>query len=135
MPIDTSVGGPLIWLVRHWDHNAWYQRALVSGDFRPGLAPISEYVTYLDGTTPDPEAAPVCCGCGQVPRVEDLTPVERTSGRADFLQAFRQGLIPWREATNRQTCQHCNSPTAPLTVTGYVRLCGQCEEHLAAGGM
>ena len=60
------------WLILHREHVAWYQRALLLGDFRPGCRPRAEYVRLPDGTLPDPAEIPRCATCGEEPRVEDL---------------------------------------------------------------
>ena len=132
--MDTGIG-VYPWLIRHRDHDAWYQRAMVSGDFRPGLVPIPDYAIGLDGVLPDPAGPMVCGGCAEVPDVNDLQPVFRETGRSDFLEAFRRGVVAWRAPTNPATCSHCNSPSAPARVVGPVRLCSRCEAHLAKGGV
>ena len=124
------------WLVLHGEHVAWYQGALVRGDFQPGRRPIPNYVVMPDGTLPDPGEALACGTCGDEPLVEDLTPVERATGDRDCLTPFRRGLIPWSKAghTHASTCYACNDPTEALSQDGYIKLCVRCERHLQGGG-
>ncbi len=131
------------WLVLHRvdgrEHPAWYQRALLPGDFRPGSRPLPNYVLTLTGESPDPSETPTCGTCGLEPRVEDLEIVERTSGRRDFLLPFRDvrhpAHISWDRAgkTLPQTCYVCNC-FGKLSQVGYILLCEACEENLRRGG-
>lgn len=137
------------WVIVHKvagaEHIAWFQRALLPGDFAPrGKArggtgtgyPLPNYVMYGDGRSPDPdEQTPRCQGCGVHPKNDDLTPVERATGTRNFLVPFRTGRVSWTKAavTDPHTCYVCNHPL-PLAYDGVIKLCEQCEENLAKGG-
>ena len=117
------------WGVLHLGHVAWYQRAALVGDFRPGLQPRPEYVVYSDERVPDLREPPRCMGCGRVPRTEDLVLVERATRRADFLDIYRRGRRLWPAPTNPATCAWCNAP-GRLAIDGDVKLCPACESVL-----
>lgn len=122
------------WRVLHEGHLAWYQRAALVGDFAPGRPPRPEYVIYSDDRCADPGGEPpVCEGCGQVPKTDDLLLVERLTGACDFLEPFRRGRFPWPPGTDPKTCAWCNVAGLKLR-PGYVRLCDGCAETLASGG-
>lgn len=116
------------WTILHNGHFAWYQRALVSGDFKPGKTPRSEYIVDEDGREADFAATPKCTTCGEVPKVEDLEPVERVTQQRGYLDPYRSGREPWRAGTNDNTCFRCNNP-AQLAVENPP-LCKQCEAYL-----
>jgi hypothetical protein len=97
-------------VIMHNGHEAWYQRALLMGDFAPGLKPLPNYVITLTGEPVDPYSTPKCGTCKGSPATDDLLPVERATGRSNFLEAFRSGQIPWEKAgrTKAETCFYCN---------------------------
>ena len=136
----TPSTGSYPWLILHGKHDAWYQRALLRGDFAPGTEPLPNYVLALDGTRPDPSETPCCGTCGKVPKVEDLTPVERETKRQNFLDVFRNrhhpDWRPWSKAgrTKPDSCYVCNSLDEVLSISGYIKLCAHCEGHLQRGG-
>jgi len=110
---ETPMSGECWWVILHRDqngdlHHAWYQRALLKGDFRPGLEPRADYIVDADGRAADPVVTPTCATCREIPHVSDLEPVERTTGDAGFLDDFREHRRPWPEATNPLTCWYCN---------------------------
>jgi hypothetical protein len=135
------------WLILHNDHPAWYQRALLPGDFAPGRMPMPNYILTLTGEIP--KLGQVRCGtCKKKPAVEDLEPVERTTGQTGFLDRYRYGRrpVPWPEGLNPTNCWNCNNPMGndskeidcDATLLrkvkeqkGYkVRVCKGCAEHL-----
>ena len=122
------------WLVLHADHPAFYLRALMPGDFAPGRLPAPRHVRLLERPeTGLPEE--VRCGtCGEIPRAEDLEPVERQTGARGFLDAFRRGLAKWPQATRSESCWMC-SGHAPATEQASARgtditVCAGCAKHL-----
>lgn len=123
-----------IWRIEHLGHLAWYQRALVAGDFAPGRVPISEYIVDEFGRSANPLSTPKCLTCGVVPGVDDLQSEEVTTKRRGQLHRYRLLMgnpvrLPWPEPTDPTTCFWCNSPTAPVVTVG-VRLCVGCAAHL-----
>ena len=135
--------GDYPWLILHKGHPAWYQRALMAGDFSPGTQPQPNYVLTLEGTQPEPYAVPICGTCGVEPKVEQLEPLERETGRRDWLDRFRLSPthpdhVPWNRGgrTDPRTCYVCNTPRERISRRGaYVLICDRCEEHLARGGV
>jgi hypothetical protein len=96
------------WEIRHGGHVAWYQRALMPGDFAPGQKPVSNYVVQVDGELPEPHKPLKCGVCGKVPKVQDLTPVDRMTGNDHFLREFRVSREKWPPPTDPETCWNCN---------------------------
>lgn len=113
------------WQIEHNGHLAWYQRALISGDFKPGLTPQATYIVDADGRYVDPATTPTCATCGEVPDVDDLDAVERVTGRRDFLDGYRSGLDPWPAPTDPAKCRLCNCGPA-----GDAGLCPTCAAHI-----
>lgn len=149
MEIST---GEWPWLITHLGHDAWYQRALLTGDFAPGKAPVSNYALTLDGALPDPEAPMTCGTCGQTPSASDLNATDRATGKAEFLAAFRGGQARWLKGTDPATCAYCNDsarltghPLRPVKLAKIaarhgkphrgpdrdVLVCPSCASHLA----
>jgi hypothetical protein len=137
MPVPSTEEYP--WLIMHddgvTDHIAWYQRAMLCGDFEPGGVPLPNYAIAVDGTELDPEASPVCDGCALVPVIDELRPVDRATGMDTFLDPFRSGAISWSLAgkTNPVACWYNNSveDVAFYTVRGKsVLLCVPCATFL-----
>ena len=106
--------GPAIgdwqWMIEHLGHVAWYQRALMRGDFSPGHRPLPNYVLQLDGRLADPDKTPKCGTCKKMPTVDELVPVDRSNGARAVLTPFRIGLEEWPPATDPETCYVCNTP-------------------------
>jgi hypothetical protein len=117
------------WLILHHGHTAWYQRSLLRGDFKPGLKPNSWYIVWMDGRAADPYEVPRCVTCNEVPRVQDLEPVEVVTGQHGFLDACRQGSQPWPRPTREDACWWCNTPGLHL-VSERPPICRGCAEHL-----
>lgn len=117
------------WTIEHNGHFAWFQRALMIGDLAPGLEPRGDFVVYADDRCADPELAPRCATCGEVPATNELVAIETATGDSHFLAPFRQGLRKWPKPTPRDSCWWCNTPRAGAT--GSPPLCAQCEAHLA----
>jgi hypothetical protein len=140
------------WAIEHEGHLAWYQRALMRGDFAPGSKPLPNYVLQLDGTLPDPEKPPKCGTCGKVPSVQELVPVDRHTGTRSVLTPFRLGLAEWPPPTDPETCYVCNCPEyvadGEVTLQDFARslpgsksgskkkitVCSQCATHCATVG-
>jgi len=102
------------WLIKHNGHPAWYQRALVAGDFAPGSPLLVNYVLGLDEELPDPDVPLTCGTCGLVPDVNDLDAEERVTGEGGFLEAFRKPGMRWpSQKTDPETCWHCNRKGKP----------------------
>lgn len=115
-------------------HPAFYLRTLMPGDFAPGRLPAPRHVRLLERPeTGLPEE--VRCGtCGEIPRAEDLEPIERQTGARGFLDAFRRGLAKWPQATRAESCWMC-SGQAPATEQASARgtditVCAGCAKHL-----
>jgi hypothetical protein len=105
--------GQCPWKIIHVDkdgveHDAWFQTALLVGDFAPGRKPIPNYVIQLDGDICEPDKTPWCGTCGKQPKVDDLTPIDRGNGARVALMPFRLGLTPWPAPTDAVTCYLCN---------------------------
>jgi hypothetical protein len=119
------------WRIEHLGHFAWFQRSFLAGDFAPGKIPLGNYV-IVNGRAMDPGETPVCGTCGEVPRVEDLEPVDHATEDRGFLDRFRRGLVPWKRAgrTDPSTCWWCNFPGPLVVDQGPVKLCAGCAAHL-----
>jgi len=111
-PTQPSVG-EWPWLIEHDGHIAWYQRALMRGDFSPGNRPLPNYVLQLDGKLADPDKVPKCGMCKKIPMTDELIPVDRSNGARSVLTPFRIGLAEWPPATDPETCYVCNTPDSP----------------------
>jgi len=98
------------WDILHNGHHAWYQRALIAGDFKPGLTPRGDYVVDEAGRAGDPAHVPHCATCGEVPDVNALEALERASGKTDFLEEYRSRRREWPAPTSALTCWWCNCP-------------------------
>ncbi len=115
------------WLVAHLGHFAWFQRAVLAGDFRPDLRPRSEYVIRIDGRSEDPSGVePICSTCGLVPENDDLELFERATGTCGFLEPYRSGRLPWPPPTREDSCSWCNTPRLELAVEAPIKLCFSC---------
>lgn len=125
------------WEILHGGHHAWYQRALLRGDFRPGLIPCAHYIVDKEGRAADPTTTPTCETCGEVPDVNDLEAVERATGKAGFLESCRSGKRPWPEPTNPLTCWWCNiaSTADPVKVAAAAQAKRQSSRAQAAAQM
>lgn len=145
----TPDAGIHCWAVEHRGHPALYLRALLPGDFAPGLLPAIRHVLTLSGERP----GSVTCGtCGEVPAAADLEPIERATGARGFLRPFREGRAPWPRATDPETCWECSTmerpaahevriharhqygKRAPVPAFGpeaiTVKVCDRCRTHL-----
>lgn len=133
--------GDYHWLIVHhtvaapW-HPAWYQRAVMLGDFESGRRPLPNYVLRLDGTTPAPTETPSCGTCGAEPETDELNVVERATGKSNFLAPLRDGTVPWDRVghTRPETCYVCNSEGEQVPGV-HIALCRPCEANLSRGGM
>jgi hypothetical protein len=147
------------WLIQHHRndgqiHDAWYQRALICGDFAPGRRGVlATYIATLDGRIPGPNEALRCGTCNQRLQADDVDAVERITGETGFLRTFRLGRRPWPLTESReQNCYHCNREIKPgeqrrpvalelvaelhgLTTlfNGNVLVCGECFAHIDRG--
>ncbi len=134
----TPEAGTWWWAVEHEGHPAFYLRALLAGDFAPGRHPAPRHALGLDGGRPD-QAAPLRCGtCGEVPRPEDLEPVERTTGDRGHLGEYRARRVPWPRPTDPGSCWLCSDAARRTTSeretpAGRVRLCDGCAKHVDRG--
>jgi len=117
------------WELEHNGHFAWYQRALLIGDFAPGLTPIPDFVVLSRGRSANPDAPPVCETCRVVPDVKELIAIERATGESHYLAPFRKGLTKWPKPTASTSCWWCNSPR--VAAASSPPLCEQCQVHLA----
>ena len=116
------------WAVEHRGHPAFYLRALLPGDHAPGRVTAARHVLTLGGLVLDD----VHCGtCGEVPRAEDLEPIERATGDRGHLAAFRDGRVPWPRPTDRRSCWLCSGPARLATreINGRMH-CEACASHL-----
>lgn len=134
------------WAVEHHGHPAFFLRALLSGDFAPGRGPAPRHVLCLDGTTTPPSGSVRCGTCGEVPRPEDLVPIERKTGHRNYLDAYRSGRSAWKRPTDPETCWLCSTPhvkasnvrqlgeMAPVKKKAdrqsEVRVCDACERQV-----
>ena len=116
------------WEIEHDGHHAWFQRALLVGDFAPGRVPSPRFVGYPNGHA-HPDVPPTCSTCGAVPETRDLVAVEIETDDSFFLAAFREGLKKWPKPTDPNTCWWCNSPRVDAETSPP--LCVQCRDHLA----
>ena len=112
-----------IWTVKHHGHLAWYQRALVPGDFAPGLRPVADYVVEDDdGKAAAWYAEPVCRTCKKVaPRTEELDVLDDAGRRP--LARFRTGAARWPKPTAPGSCIWCQTP-------GAAPVCRTCAAYL-----
>lgn len=117
------------WEVQHNGHFAWYQRALLIGDFAPGLTPRADFIVWSDGRSANPDGAPQCETCAMIPDVDKLIAVEIATGDSHFLAPFRAGLQKWPKPTDVSNCWWCNTTGAGATTSPP--LCEQCQEYLA----
>jgi hypothetical protein len=143
--MNTPSVGSCPWAILHRApdgsmHLAWYQRAMIVGDFNPAKKPLPNYVTYPDGTSPGPDDTPVCTACQVAPANADLDPVDRATGQYGFLEMYRDqrrpDWRPWRMApvTDPNTCYVCNFKMKPGDYDGRIKLCSTCADNLARGG-
>ncbi len=117
------------------EHHAWYQRALLKGDFRSGLVPSAAYVVDAEGRAADRAVPPRCATCDRVPDVDDLEPVYVATGERGVLDVYRlperdPRRRPWPRPSDAMRCFWCQVPleqTGPLLETG---LCVKCTGHL-----
>ena len=124
------------WLVEHataTPHPAFYMRSLMPGDFAPGRLPAPRHVRLLERGEGLPTE--VRCGtCGEIPRSEDLEPVERQTGQRGFLDGFRSGRSRWPLPTKEAACWLCSGRAPAVTVVRLrgtdVRVCEGCAKHL-----
>lgn len=121
------------WAVEHKGHPAFYLRALMAGDFAPGLLPLARHAHGLDGRQLEVVR---CETCGEVPRSEDLEPIERRTHVRGFLEAFRLGLGDprrqrWPKPTAPASCWLCSNPrvAADHEVDGRA-VCAACAAYL-----
>lgn len=123
--------GTLWWAVEHLGHPAFYLRALMPGDFRPGQAgPLPRHTYGLDGK----QLKVVRCEtCHEAPRPEDLAPIERKTHGRGFLDAVRNGGGRWPPPTKATSCWNCSNVHAPADreVDGHL-VCAACAAHLKA---
>jgi hypothetical protein len=142
---ETPMSGECWWVILHRGrdgelHHAWYQRALIKGDFKPGLAPRGDYIVDADGRAADPMVTPLCLTCHTIPDVDDLEPFERATGDDGFLIDFRLGRRPWPKPTDPLTCWHCNShetadPAKVLAATEARRLAARDDAAAKRSGL
>jgi len=121
------------WSIEHHGHPAFYLRTLMPGDFAPGRLPAPRHVRLLERGEGLPTE--VRCGtCGEIPRSEDLEPVERQTGHRGFLADYRSGRALWPKQTVPESCWMC-SGRAPATSQARLRgtdvmVCAACAKHL-----
>lgn len=106
-------------------HEAWRQRALLPGEFKPGRAPSARFIVWPDGRPGHPDETPRCLGCDEVPRVQDLEPVEIATNKRGYLAVYRRNERDWPEVRT-DTCWWCNVEGA----SGSPPLCSRCVEFL-----
>jgi len=119
------------WEVEHNGHHAWFQRALLIGDFAPGLVPVPWFVVYADGRAASPLDPPKCATCAAVPATNELIVIEIATGDSHFLAPTRSGLKKWPKPTDPKTCWWCNSPR--VGAASSPAICEGCAAHLATG--
>ena len=122
------------WEVQHLGHPAFYLRTLMPGDFAPGRLPAPRHVRPLERPAEGLPAEVTCGTCGDVPRSEDLEPIERSTGQRGFLGEFRSGRARWPAPTKITSCWMC-SGQAPAHTRASVRgsdvlVCAGCAKHL-----
>lgn len=122
------------WSVLHKDHPAFYLRTLMPGDFAPGRLPAPRHVRFLERPAEGLPVEVTCGTCGEVPRSEDLEPIERATGHRGFLAEFRCGRARWPNPTKEQSCWMC-SGQAPANTRARLRatevlVCAGCAKHL-----
>ncbi len=132
----TPDEGIWLWAIEHMGHPAFYLRALLPGDFAPGRSPAARHVLHLDGARD--AATPVCGTCDKTPSVDELEPVERSTGDRGFLDAFRSGRAKWPRPTDPATCWECSDRrvriAAQVTVDGRaVGMCAGCARLWSEG--
>mgnify|MGYP000039875206 CR=1 FL=1 len=127
------------WLVQHLGHDAFYLRTLMPGDFAPGRLPDPRHVRPLVRPAEGLPTEVRCGTCEEVPRAEDLEPIERATGARGFLDLFRSGKSKWPAPTHSDTCWLCSNRQAPAI--GFARLrgtvvsvCVSCELSLRRRG-
>lgn len=144
------------WGVQHKGHAAWFQRAVMAGDFGPGRLPLPRHVLTLDAVRLEENEKPRCGTCGEVPDSRDLEPVERSTGLGGWLRIYRAALKPWPKPTDPKRCWECCHRDLPVTdqvvihkhhqfgrtkrqptedeAALTVGVCASCAAHLTRGG-
>jgi hypothetical protein len=137
---EPNVLDGLPWEVRHIvdgaEHVAWYQRAALVGDFRPGVEPLAAYAVDGEGLAMDPTAPPRCVTCGEVPNTDALDVVNRDNGHRGYLNRYRreEKPAPWPEPTDPGSCWWCNcQPSLEPLVCSAPPICARCDAHLKKG--
>lgn len=122
------------WEVQHLGHPAFYLRTLMPGDFAPGRLPAPRHVRLLVRPAEGLPTEVTCGTCGEVPRSEDLEPIERSTGQRGFLGEFRNGRAKWPRQTREASCWMCSGQApaeSPARLRGTeVFVCAGCAKHL-----
>jgi hypothetical protein len=67
-------------------------------------------VPQAPGRGPLAPSGPVRCGtCGEIPRSDDLEPIERCTRHREYLRVTRRGDRPWPPPTPQGTCWLCSN--------------------------